>query len=435
MTPFDDDVARDADETANATRGTRDSGARQVDSPTPPDDLGFALPEPARLTPTRAIAIGAVVVVVAGGAFLAGWLPKRHARAALEAETTGTDVSTLRVEVVKPQVGSSDRAVALPGSVQPLEETVVYPRASGYVRKWYFDIGDKVKEGDLLAEIDTPELDQQLVQAKAQLAQAEASLVQSKANDDYSKQNLGRYEQLVPAGVASQQDLDKQKADSLVSAANVNVARANVDAQRANIDRLVQLRGFSRVLAPFAGTVTQRSIDRGALVTEGNASPLFKISATDPVRVFVQVPQDVAPGVRADVGAKVTVREYPNRTFEGKVARAAGALDAATRTMTTEVRVPNPKGELLAGMYAQVSFTLPAPHRVVEIPATALLNDAKGLRVAVVGPDETLRLVPVVIERDTGPTLEISSGLDGTERVVKLAGAELVPGRKVVVAK
>ena len=197
--------------------------------------------------------------------------------------------------------------------------------------------------------------------------------------------------------------------------------------------RLGQLKSFARVTAPFGGTITQRTIETGSLVTAGNATPLYKIAAMDPARVFVQVPQDVAVGVRADVPATVTLREYPGHKFEGKVTRAAGELDPASRTMNTEVRVPNPKGELIAGMYAQVALTLPSSHRVFAVPATALLNDAKGSRVVVVDAESKVHLVPVVVERDTGSSIEIASGIDGGTRVVKLASSELSEGKIVEV--
>ncbi len=399
-----------------------------------PSDLGFALPQPARVSRGRMLLLGAAAIVVLAAAFAIGFLPMYRQRQALQASVKSGAPVTLRVEVVKPAQTSSERAFGLPGSVQALEETIVYPRASGYLRKWHGDLGDKVTEGDLLAEIDTPEIDQQIAQARAELAQAEAGLAQAKANSGFSKQSLERYEKLAPAGVASQEELEKTRAQADVSIANVSVASANVEAQRANIQRFAQLKSFARVLAPFSGTITARTVERGALVTAGSSSPLFKISATDPVRVFVQVPQDVASSVHVGETAQVSVREFPGRTFEGQIARSAGSLDATTRTMTTEVRVPNPKGELLSGMYAEVALKLPASHRVFEVPATALLNDAKGLRVAVVGADACIRLVPVVIERDTGSTIEIASGLDGSERVVKLASAQLTDGTPVDVA-
>jgi RND family efflux transporter MFP subunit len=415
----------------------RDDEETAVPPEAPPadGDLGFPLPEPARVSRTRALAVGAGIVSVLAAAFVLRWLPMRQAQAALAHEARTSEAVKPKVIVIAPTIVSSDRALALPGSVQPLEETVVYPRASGYVRKWHVDLGDKVHEGDLLAEIDTPELDQQLAQARAQLAQAEAGLVQAKANGHFSKENLDRYKQLGPEGLVSQQDLAKQKAQAEVDEAAIAVANANIGAQRANIQLLSQLKSFARVTAPFSGTITARNVERGALVTAGTATPLFKISATDPVRVFVQVPQDVAPSVRTDVPAAVKIREYPGRSFEGKVARSAGALDPTTRTMTTEVRVPNPKGELLTGMYAQVSLSLPTPHRVLSVPATAILSDAGGVHVVVIDNEGRARHVPVVVERDTGPTVEIASGLAPDDRVVKLPSAELTDGRPVDVAR
>lgn len=398
-------------------------------------ELGFDLPPPATVSKGRAAWIGLVAVLVLGGAFALAYLPKRQERAALAEAAQAADRAELRVEVVTPKLGSSDRALSLPGSVQPLEETVLYARASGYVRRWYVDIGDKVKDGALLADIETPELDQELDQARAQLTQAQATLIQSKANRELSKANLQRYKQLIPAGVVSQADLDQRQAQAQVDEATVNVSQAAIAAQEANIRRLTQLRSFSHVTAPFAGTITQRWVENGALVTAGNGQPLYKVAAMDPARVFIQVPQDVAPSIRPDVAARVVVREYPGRLFEGKIARAAGELDATTRTMNTEVRVPNEDGALIAGMYAEVALTLPAPHRVFELPATALMVDAKGQRVAVVDADSKIHLVPVVLERDTGPTVEIASGLAGTERVAKLGSAAFTEGRPVEVIR
>lgn len=402
--------------------------------PPPANDLGFALPEPARMRVPRAISIVLLLSAIAGAAFFARWFPQHRAKLALAAEVSSQKDSLLRVQVVRPKLKASTQALVLPGSVQPLQETTIYPRASGYVRKWYFDIGDRVKTGDELTVIDTPEIDQQLKQARAQLAQAQASLLQAKANSAFSKADLKRFERLAPDGIASQQELDKGRAQAEVDAANVSVAQANIDAQLANVERLTQLKSYTRVLAPFDGIVTARTIEIGSLVIAGNGSPLFKVTATDPVRVFVQVPQGLAPSVKSAMSALVHIREYPQRNFDGSIARTAGALDSTTRTMNTEVRVPNPKGELLTGMYAEVSLNLSIPHKVYEIPATALFNDAAGPRVAVVTNDDSIHLAPVVIERDSGPTIEIANGLDGSERIVKLTSAELTESRKVSIA-
>ena len=398
------------------------------------DELGFALPGPTRVGRTRAGALVAAALVVLAAAFVVGYLPRYRARTVLEASARETEQAPARVIVVKPKTAASAGAIILPGSIQPLQETVLFSRANGFVRRWLADIGDKVKEGQLLAEIDTPELDQELVAARAQLAQANATIQQSKANREFARTSLERVKRLAPSGVTSQQELDQAEAQEAVAAANLNVAQATAGAQQANIERLLKLKSFARVVAPFAGMVTQRSVDRGALVTAGNGTPLYKISTTDPVRVLLQVPQNVAPSVRTHIPAKVSVREYPNRTFTGDVTRAAGALDPALRTMTTEIRLPNPKGELLAGMYAEVSISLPLPHRVYEVPATSLLSDGKGVRVVVVDGDHRTHARPVVVERDTGATVQIASGLNGDELIVKLATAELQDGQTVEIA-
>jgi RND family efflux transporter MFP subunit len=400
----------------------------------PAHELGFDLPPPAAISKKGLAALLVGVGAVLALAFAAGYLPRRHDRAALEEAAVAAGGTITRVEVIAPKVGSTDRAAVLPGSVQPLEETVLYARASGFVRRWLVDIGDKVKDGQLLVELETPELDQELDQARAQLLQAQATLVQSRANQGLSQTNLQRYKQLAPSGVVSQADLDQRKAMAEVDEANVNVSQATIAAQQANIRRLTQLKSFAHVTAPFAGTVTQRTIDTGSLVTAGNGQPMYKVASMDPARVFVQVPQDVAPGVRSGTSARVTVREYPGRTFAGTVARAAGELDTSTRTMTTEVRVPNGDTELIAGMYAQVALTLAMPHRVFEVPATALQSDAHGSRIAVVDGESKIRLLTVVVERDTGPTVEVASGLTGNERVVKLFSAQFTDGKLVEAA-
>jgi RND family efflux transporter MFP subunit len=398
----------------------------------PSHDVAFALPPPAQLTPARARRFVAVGVLIFAGLFSAGFLPRFFAQRALAAETAAEAAAIPRVELITASPLTSDRDLKLPGSVEPLEQTVIYPRAQGYVKKWLVDLGAKVKEGDLLAEIDTPELDAQLEQARAQQAQAEADVVRAEANAGFSKSNLERYKQLTPAGLASQQDLDQHRAQQGVDEAAVTVAKSTVAAQVANVRRLMQLKSFSRVTAPFSGTIVSRTVERGALVAPG-VTPLFKLAAVDTVRVMVQVPQDVAPGVQTDKPAKVSVREFPAQPFEGVVAHAAGALDDSARTMMVEVRVPNPDGKLLTGMYAEVALSLPTPHRLFEIPVTALYSDSRGTRVATVGSENRVVMKSVGIERDTGQTLQIATGLDGTEKIIKLANASLTDGSPVEV--
>lgn len=399
------------------------------------DGIGFTLPEPAQMAPKRLILLAILVTLVLGGAFLASYVPKHREHLQLEEAARSAQQALHQVEVVSPKSVSSNRALSLPGAVKPLEETILYSRASGFVRDWKVDIGDKVKEGQLLADIETPELDQEIAQANAQLAQAEAGIAQAAANQNFSASTLERYRKLVSSGLATQQDLEQKSAQADIDVANVNVAKAMVGTQRANLARLQQLKSFAHVVAPFSGIVTARMIDRGALVAPGTTAPLYRVAAVDPVRVFIDVPQDVAPSVRADTPATVTVREYPNRMFEGKVARTAGALDPASRTLSTEVRVPNGDGALLAGMYAEVRLTLPVPHQVQELPATAILTDAKGVRVQVVAADGTVHLVPVVIERDLGASVHVSQGLNAGDRVVKIASADLSEGIRVEVAR
>jgi RND family efflux transporter MFP subunit len=387
------------------------------------------------VAPRRAFLVGALAVLVLAGLFLAAYIPRKHARTALERAATTAEKTLRRVETVVAKTLASDRAVSLPGTVKPLEETVLYSRASGYVRDWKVDIGDRVKDGELLAEIETPELDQEIAQGHAQLAQAEAGIAQATANRNFSQATLDRYTKLTKEGVATQQDLDQKAAQANVDLASLDVAKAMVKTQRANLARLEQLKAFARVVAPFSGTITARTVERGALVAPGSTAPLFRLAAVDPVRVFIDVPQDVAPGVHPGAEASVTVREYPGRTFTGKVARTAGALDSASRTLSTEVRVPNGDGALLSGMYAEVALSVPLPHRVQELPATALLTDAQGVRVQVVGDDGVVRFVPIVIERDLGATVHVSNGLPEGARVVKIASTDLSEGSRVEVAR
>ncbi len=402
---------------------------RTTDAPSA--ELGFALPAPARLSFGRALTLVIVTVAALGGLFLIVFLPRQAARADLEQQAENDSHAPARMAVAPAKLVSSERALKLPASIQPLEEAVIYARANGYVARWLVDLGDKVQADQLLLEIETPEVNQELSQARAALAKAQAAKVQADAGRVLSKSKFDRTGKLVDAGVASQAELEQTQAESAVGDANINVAQATVEAELANIRRLTDVQRFSKVTAPFAGTITARNVDRGSLVTAGNATPLFRLAATDTVRVYVQVPQDVAASVSVDSPAKVTVRELTGRVFDGHVAHTAGVLDAMTRTLNTEIRVPNLDGKLMSGMYAEVSLNLSAPRQVYEIPATALLNDAQGLRVAIARADNTLHLQPITIERDTGATLQVASGIGPSDRIVQIASADLSEGQKI----
>lgn len=395
----------------------------------PPDDLGFELPPPAQSSRLRVVVALSIVV---GGAFAFGYFQHRKARG-------GTPVAVhesgpVRVEVVKPRESTSDRALSLPGVVRPLEEAKIYSRSSGYVRRWLVDIGDKVKEGQLLAEIDTPELEAQLAQARAQLASSRAAVKQAIAQRDYSKSNSTRFETLADQKLVARGQVEQTQAQAATDEATVAAAESNVVAQEANVRRLVELQAYSKVTAPFAGTIAARTIDRGTLVGGAGATPMFTLVAIDPVRVFLDVPQSVAPSVRPGIDAVITVREYGDRKFAGKVMRTSGSLDPDLHTLSTEIQIPNADGALFPGMYVEAAVSLPVPHRVVEIPSTALYSDAQGLRVATVDGQQKIKFVPITIERDAGATLWIATGLRGDERVVKIAVPSMLDGDPVEVA-
>jgi RND family efflux transporter MFP subunit len=387
------------------------------------EELGFELPVPAKSSRTRVLAM---IVVVVGGAFVIGYTQHHRAQGAtpIASESSGA----VRVDVIKAKAIDSNLALELPGVVKPLEETKIFPRTSGYVRKWNVDIGDKVKEGQLLAEIDTPELDAQIAQARAQLAQAQAAVKQAIAQRDFAKSSSARYETLASQSLVSKAQVEQQQAEAQTGEANVVAAQSNVAAQEANLRRLVDTKGFATVTAPVAGTITTRTIDRGSLVTDNGTTAMFTLDATDPVRIYIDVPQSVAPSIKVGSEAKLTVREYGAREFAGKITRSASALDPELHIMQTEIQVPNPDGALIPGMYVQASLTLPVPHRVLEIPATALYNDANGLRVAVADAQHRVHYVPITIERDTGAALWVATGLTGDERIVKIAVPTLAEG-------
>lgn len=349
----------------------------------------------------RTLAIVLVLLVV-GGAFS---IARRFSeRKALAAETVKLGVPT--VVVVKPSAEPAADELVLPAQLQAYMESPIYSRTNGYLLHWYKDIGSRVKKGDPLADIDTPEVDQELSQAKAAREQIAAQL-------ELAKSSAERWMNLRKTDSVSQQEADQETNA-------YKQAQANVAAADANVRRLQQLESFKHIYAPFAGVITQRNTDIGALISAGNTGQkgLFNLAQVDPLRVYVSVPQTYSPSVHAGMPAYIQLEEYPGQKFAGKVVRSADAIDPATRTLLTEVDVENRQGRLLPGAYAQVHFAVPVPTVRISVPVNTLLFRAEGPRVAVVGPDERIQLKTVMIGRDFGTSIEILGGLDANDRVV-----------------
>lgn len=356
---------------------------------------------------------GASALLLAGFV-AAGLAPRLHAGAAPASNAVA--VPTLRVTAVQP--ASGENQLVLPGTLRPWQETAIHARASGYLRRYLVDLGDEVREGQLLAEIDTPELDQDIAAARAQLAQAEAELALAKSTND-------RYQELVKRGAISKLEAD-QRSTALAS------GEARVRSVRAQLTRLGELSSFRRVTAPFAGRIVARSAEPGMLVAGSEA--LFRLADTRQLRVSVQVPQSAARGVQPGLEATVRQRELPDRSFAGSVARTAGALDAA-RTLTTEVRIDNAEGQLLAGASVDVALKLANAQPALLIPANALIVNGHGTQVAVVGAGENVRLAVVRLGRDLGKQLEVLDGLASGDRIVLNPPDTLHEGQQVKVAQ
>ena len=335
---------------------------------------------------------------------------------------TTTDAAISLVRVVAPKPGAAAQEILLPGTTQAFTDAPIFARTSGYVKGWYFDIGAHVKRGQLLAEIESPEVDQQLQQARADLETARANLRQAQITAD-------RWLALLQTDSVS-----KQETDQAVSA--LNATKATVDSNAANVRRLKQLQGFERVSAPFDGVVTVRNVDIGVLINAGANTPgreLFHLAAVHTLRVFVAVPEVYSRAARPGSSATLTLEEFPGRSFHGTLVRNASAIDLASRTLLVEVDVDNSGGELLPGAYAFVHLKLPDEIASVTLPANTLLFRAEGLQVAVVR-DGQAQLVPVTIGRDYGETVEILSGLRPTDQVIVAPSDSLTSGTPVRIA-
>ena len=355
------------------------------------------------------------ILLLAGGFSVARRLTERGA---LAKETERLAIPT--VGVTRPSTDSAADQLVLPAQLQAYVESAIYARTNGYLLRWTRDIGSHVTKGELLAEIATPEVDQELSQAQAARQQAEAQL-------QLAKSTAERWTNLRKTDSVSQQEADQQ-------ASAYTQAQANLAATDANVRRLQQLESFKHVFAPISGVITRRNTDVGALITAGSATQskeLFDIAQVDPLRVFVSVPQTNAPVIRAGLPAYIELREYPGQKFSGKVVRTADSIDPATRTLLTEIDVPNKDGHLLPGSYAEVHFAVPVLVTRMSIPVNAVLFRPEGPRVAVVGSDHKVHLKAINIGRDYGTKVEILGGLDPNDQIVVNPADSLEDGQEV----
>ena len=364
------------------------------------------------------------LAVVAGGLGLgvySGFRARSTADATLKRTTADAAVSV--VNVISPTSTASTQEIRLPGTTQAFTDAPIFARTNGYVKRWYFDIGAHVKEGQLLAEIETPEVDQQLEQARADLETARANLKQAQITAD-------RWRALLETDSVS-----KQETDVAVSA--LSATKATVDSNLANVHRLEQLQAFEKIYAPFDGVITARNVDIGVLVNAGSTTTsgreLFHMAAIQTLRVFVAVPEVYSRAARPGGSATLTLDEFPGRSFEGKLVRTANAIDLTSRTLNVEVDVDNPHGELLPGAYVFVHLKLPRQIATVTVPVNTLLFRAEGLQVAVVR-DGKAQLVPITIGRDYGTSVEITAGIQPTDQVIVGPSDSLTSGTRVRLA-
>ena len=396
---------------------------------------------PSAVTIWSIVFFAAALLVVA---FLAGYLPLQKRRALIVSEAQQQEAALPRVEVVEVRRSSRTSEMELPGNIQAITEAPILARADGYLKRRMADIGDRVRSGQPLAEIEAPELDEQVNQAKANLQQARAALDQALANYTQGKSNMEfarvtaeRWGRLVARGAVSKQENDQYQAQYQAQAANLQalekaiaVQRSTVSADEANLARLEKLQGYLVVKAPFDGVITLRNLDAGALVNAGNTL-LFRIAQTGTLRTYVNVPQANAGSVRPGQTAHLSVSNLPGREFNGAVARTANALDPNSRTLLVEVHVPNADGALLPGMYAKVDLSSTRRDPPLLIPSEALIVRADGTVVALVRPDHTVHLQTIQIGRDYGDRMEVSGGLQEGDMIIPNPGDAAREGLKV----
>lgn len=368
---------------------------------------------PRRATLTALLAILAVAIII-----IAGIEPRRKARAALGHETR--ELATPTVAVIHPKLGAPQTEIVLPGNVQAFIDSPIYARTNGYLKQWYVDIGARVKSGQLLATIETPELDQQLDQARADLNTAEANYRLARITAD-------RYQDLLKTDSVSKQDVDNAVGD-------FQAKQAMVASAQYNVKRLEELQSFEKIYAPFDGVITARHTDVGYLINSGAGGPateLFHIATIGKLRVYVNVPQQYSQSARPGMSADLTLQEFPGRRFHGILVRTARAIDLASRTLLIEVDVENPTGELLPGAYAEVHLKIPPSSPYLIVPVSALIFRSAGLQVGIVRSDGRAELVNITLSRDLGNEVEVNSGLEAGDSVIINPPDSLITGEAV----
>jgi len=400
---------------------------------------------PARARTRTMMMIGIALLALFLILLAIGVIPRMRNNRALGAAAEGVRAALPSVTVLQAQPATAS-GLTLPATTQAIKDSIIYARTSGYLKSRFVDIGDRVKAGQLLAVIESPEVDAQLRQAQANLQQAQKNLDLQRANLALAKVTMDRYVAAGAENAVAVEAVDQNVATYRTSQASVAAAEAVVESNRATVQQYVELTSFERVLAPFDGTVLQRNVDAGALITAGSPTSntavaptnltgapngLFEVAQMDTLRVFVNVPQAFAPNVRAGLAATVRARGHLDEPAAASVTRTAGSIDPGTRTLLTQVDIPNPSGRLLPGMFVYVDFQIAAAGTRWRLPATAVIFDTQGTRVATVASGNTIHFQPVELGRDFGDSIDIQAGLRGNETIVAQPTVSLKEGQVV----
>jgi len=382
------------------------------------------------------VAVAAAIVIALFG------IVQRHSHEA-EVKQWTQEQAVPTVAIIKPRQGASVQHLMLPGTVQAWYEAPIFARVNGYVKNWYFDFGAHVKKGDLLAEIDAPDLDAQLAEAEAKLNSARAQVKVREAERQFAETTYARWRDS-PNGVVSVQEQQGKEADYNSAVARVNAAAAAVNADQGDVDRLKALQEFKRITVPFDGVVTARETDIGALINAGSGAgggtgsasgaELFRVADIHEMRVYVQVPQQLSASIQAGLTAELHLPQYPDTTFKAAVATTSNAINQSARTLLVELHAANPDGQLQPGAYAQVEFELPSNPHIVHVPTSALIFRENGLEVATIGADDKIELKPITLGRNLGTEVEVLKGLTASDRVVNSPPDSLSAGDKVRIA-